>query len=179
MSHIGKKPVEVPSGVKVELNGQALKVTGPKGELSREVVPQIVVEIKDDQLLFTIKKEDKISRERWGTERALAQNMITGVSEGFERKLRLEGVGYRASGTDKKVELKLGFSHEVFVEAPEDITFEVKEKVITVRGISKEKVNQIAAEIRAIRKPNVYTGKGVRYDGEVVKLKAGKKAGGE
>lgn len=175
MSQIGKKPVKIPEGVEVKIEGQVVTVSGPKGELTRTVRPEVKVEI-DEDIKVSLKKEERRFMAYWGTERALIQNMVEGVSKGFERKLRLEGVGYRASMEDGKLDLKLGFSHDVVIEVPEGIELDVKKKVVTIMGTDKAQVNQLAAQIRKIRKPNIYTGKGVRYDGEEIKLRPGKKA---
>lgn len=176
MSHIGKKPIEVPKEAKVKIEGQKVSVSGPKGELKRELRPEIKVEQKDSQLLFSIQKDHKRAKAFWGTERALVNNMIKGVLSGFEKKLRLEGIGYRAKMENEKLILELGFSHNVEIEPLENTILAVKGKIITVSGINKAEVNQLAAKIRNIRKPNPYTGKGIRYEGEEVKLKPGKKA---
>ena len=176
MSHIGKKPIDIPEKVEVNIRGQKVSVTGPKGELHREVRPEIKVERIDNTLAFSIQEDNKQAKASWGTERALAKNMIDGVLDGFEKKLRLEGIGYRAKMEDEKLVLELGFSHSVEIVPPENINVVVKGKIITISGINKEKVNQLAAKIRSIRKPNPYTGKGVRYDDEEVRLKPGKKA---
>lgn len=176
MSHIGKKPVEIPEGVEVKIENQKVTVSGSKGELSREVRPEIGVEEKEGSVHFTLEKKTKQSPAYWGTERALFQNMVEGVSEGFSKKLRLEGVGYRASEKDGKLFLKLGFSHEVSFDIPDDLNFDIKKKVIVISGIDKGRVSQMASDIRAVRTPDAYTGKGVRFDGEKIKLKPGKKA---
>jgi len=176
MSHIGKKPIDIPEKVEVKISGQKVSVTGPKGELHREVRPEIKVERIDNTLVFSIQEDNKKAKAFWGTERALVHNMIEGVFNGFEKKLRLEGIGYRAKMEGEKLVLELGFSHNIEIVPLENISVVVKGKIITVSGINKEKVNQLAAKIRSMRKPNPYTGKGVRYDDEEVRLKPGKKA---
>ncbi len=180
MSHIGKKPIEIPGGVEVKITGQKLEVKGPKGELERKVRPEIKMEKKENQLFFTIKQEGRKSKAFWGTERAQAANMIEGVTKGFEKRLRLEGVGYRARVEDDDLVLQVGFSHEVKIPKEDNIEFEVKGKIVIISGIEKQKVSHIAGKTRKIRPPNPYTGKGIRYEGEEIKLKPGKKAvGGE
>ncbi len=180
MSHIGKKPIPVPKEVEVKVEEQTVKVKGPKGELERKIRPEIKVEQKEDQLFFSIKENTKKSNAYWGTERALIKNMIKGVTDGFEKRLRLEGVGYRARLEGDDLVLQLGFSHDVQIEKEENVNFEVKGKIIIISGPEKQKVNHLAAKIRKLRSPDPYTGKGVRYEGEEIKLKPGKKAvGGE
>ncbi len=164
----------------MKIRGQEIKVKGPKGELERGVRPEIKVDKKENQLFFSIKEEGRKSRAFWGTERAQAANMIEGVTNGFQKRLRLEGVGYRARVEDGDLILQVGFSHEVKIPKQDKIEFEVKGKIVIVSGIEKQKVSHIAGTIRKIRPPNPYTGKGIRYEGEEIKLKPGKKAvGGE
>lgn len=180
MSHIGKKPVDIPKNTEVKITDQKLKVKGPRGELEKKIRSEIKVDKKENQLLFTVKKETKKSKAFWGTERAHAANMIEGVTNGFEKRLRLEGVGYRARVEDGDLVLQVGFSHEVKIPKEENVEFEVKGKIIIISGIEKQKVSHIAGKIRKIKPPNPYTGKGIRYEGEEIKLKPGKKAiGGE
>lgn len=176
MSHIGKKPVEIPEGVEAEVKGQKVRIKGPKGELERKVRPEIKVEKKEEKIVFSIKKKGKRSKAFFGTERALVANMVKGVTEGYEKRLRLEGVGYRGNIQDGKLVLQVGFSHDVEIKIPEGLEFEVKGKVIIISGIRKDQVHQMASKIRGIRPPDPYTGKGIRYEGEEVKLKPGKKA---
>jgi len=176
MSHIGKKPIEIPKEVKINIDGQTVTITGPKGELKREVRPEVEVVVKGDNILLSMKEKTKKAKAFWGTERALLANMIEGVTKGYEKKLRLEGVGYRADVDGNKLKLKVGFSHEVEFEAPEGIELKVQGKIISVSGIRKEKVGLVASKIKKIRRPNPYTGKGIRYEGEEIKLKLGNKA---
>lgn len=175
MSRIGKKPVQIPSGVTVTLNGSTLVVKGPKGELTHEIHPNVVVKIDNDIVTFEIKEETKENKALWGLTRALTANMVQGVTEGFEKKLELVGVGYRVKTVGKNLELTVGFSHPVSVEAPAGITFEVADnKNISIQGIDKHMVGQVAANIRKIRKPEPYKGKGIKYIDEVVRRKPGK-----
>jgi large subunit ribosomal protein L6 len=176
MSRIGRVPIPVPSGVEVTVSGREIAVKGPKGNLSREVPNPITVR-KDEGVLFVERPDDeRRSRALHGLTRTLIANMVTGVTDGFAKELEIVGVGYRATAkSQSQIELALGFSHPVVIDAPEGITFEVPVPTrVTVRGIDKERVGQVAADIRKIRKPEPYKGKGVRYAGEVVLRKAGK-----
>jgi len=176
MSRIGKKPIEIPAGVKVALDGSGLKVSGPKGELVYEIRPEIAVEIRDDKILVLVKKETKDSNAYWGTTRALIACMIEGVEKEFEKTLKLVGVGYRVKKiSDRSISMTLGFSHAVEFEAPEGVALDVEgNDTIFVKGVSKQLVGQTAANIRKIRKPEPYKGKGIRYENEVVRVKPGK-----
>ena len=176
MSRIGKKPIEIPDGVDVRIEKQNIKIKGPKGELSREVLSNIAIKIKEGKIIVSPKKDDKSSKPFWGLERALIQNMIDGVHTGFQKRLELVGIGYRARMEDGDLLLELGFSHPVKVQTPKDIHISVKGKIITIEGINKAKVGITAANIKKIRKPDPYKGKGVRYLGEEIRLKPGKKA---
>lgn len=179
MSKIGKQTIQLPKDVQVRMEGSMVHVEGPKGKLSRHTFDEIEVEIKEDTLSVHPKKEklDKQTKAFWGTERSLIANMIQGVSEGFVKKLELEGVGYKASVEGNNLVLHVGFSHSVKIEAPEGITFAVEKNVVSVSGIVKEVVGQIAATIRKIRPPEPYKGTGIRYQGEHVRRKAGKRVG--
>jgi large subunit ribosomal protein L6 len=175
MSRIGKMPVTVPSGVDVEVVGTQVTVKGSKGRLSREFTDRVKFQIDDG--LVTVAREDdtRESRALHGLSRALLANMVQGVSEGYSKVLEIHGVGYRASLKGSDLELLVGFSHSVDVPAPEGIDFEVPEPTrIVVSGIDKEQVGQVAAEIRRVRPPEPYKGKGIRYAGEYVRRKAGK-----
>jgi len=175
MSKIGKKTILIPDGVKVEVIDNVVKVTGPKGVLERDTMGHVKVEIKDNKLSVKPSFNTKQGSAYWGLYRSLIANMITGVTKGFEKDLELRGVGYRAVGSGRKITLNLGFSHQVDFEAPEGITIEVTDQTkIKVKGIDKVSVGQVAANIRKLRKPEPYKGKGIRYVGEVVKIKAGK-----
>jgi large subunit ribosomal protein L6 len=176
VSRIGRKPIPIPSGVDVRLDGPHVLVSGPKGTLERQLVPEITVSREGDTLVVTRPSDERQHRALHGLTRTLVANMVTGVSDGFARELEIVGVGYRATAQGPtRLELALGFSHPVHVEAPEGITFEVPSPTrVTVRGSDKELVGQVAANIRKIRKPEPYKGKGVRYAGERVLRKAGK-----
>ena len=175
MSRIGKQSIQIPDGVEVKINNNLILVKGSKGELSQELHPDINAEIKDKEIILKL-KEGKINSAVWGTDRALVNNMITGVNKGFERRLVFEGVGFRASVSGNKLVLNLGFSHPIEIEAPKGIEFKVEKNTITVFGPDKNLVGQIAANIRANKKPEPYKGKGIRYEEEVIRRKAGKKA---
>lgn len=175
MSRIGQQPITLPSGVDFAVDGSEVKVKGPKGELRRKVHERISVAVDDGVVNVTRGDDARESRALHGLTRALLANMVTGVSEGFTRDLEIQGVGYRASLKGRDIELLVGFSHPVLMKAPEGITFEVPEPTkITVSGVDKELVGQIAADIRAARPPEPYKGKGIRYVGEYVRRKAGK-----
>jgi large subunit ribosomal protein L6 len=178
MSRIGRNPIPVPAGVTIELNEGHVKVTGPKGTLERDLPRDITVRQDEGQLLVERPTDQRQHRALHGLTRSLVNNMVVGVTDGFTRDLEIVGVGYRAAATTpNKLDLALGFSHPVSVDAPEGITFETPTPIkTTVRGIDKEAVGQVAANIRSIRKPEPYKGKGVRYAGEVVRRKAGKAA---
>lgn len=176
MSRTGKKPVAPVSGVTVAIDGRALSAKGPKGELSMQLMDIVNVEQGSDGISITPANDTREARAAWGTTRALIQNMVTGVSAGFEKKLAIQGVGYRAAMQGKDIKLSLGFSHEVIYEAPKGITLAVPVPTeIVVTGIDKQQVGQVAAEIRSWRPPEPYKGKGVRYAGEQVFRKEGKK----
>jgi large subunit ribosomal protein L6 len=175
MSRIGKMPIPVPSGVEVSVDGSTVTVKGPKGELTRTFQPTMNVAVEEGSVVVTVANEERQTNAYWGLTRSLLNNMVIGVSQGFSKKLELVGVGYRAALKGKDLELQLGYSHPVLVQAPEGITFEVPSQAeIIVSGPSKEAVGQIAADIRKWRKPEPYKGKGIRYAGEVVRRKAGK-----
>jgi large subunit ribosomal protein L6 len=176
MSRIGKKIIQIPDGVDVKINNNLISVKGPKGELSREIGSGISAELKDGNLLIGSDNDEKGSSAFWGTNQALINNIILGVKNGFEKKLTFEGVGYKAVVNGNKLVLSLGFSHPVEVEAPKGIEFKVEKNVIIVSGIDKHLVGQVAANIRLKRRVEPYKGKGIRYEKEIVRRKAGKKA---
>jgi large subunit ribosomal protein L6 len=179
MSRIGKLPVPVPENVTVELDGLHVSVKGPKGELARTMPEGVTLGIDDDgAVLVTRNGDSRLERSRHGLVRSLIHNMIVGVTDGYSKKLELVGVGYRAAAKGSDVELQVGFSHPVLIAAPEGITFDIPQATrITVSGIDKVLVGQIAANIRKVRPPEPYKGKGIKYEGEVVRRKAGKAAG--
>ncbi len=178
MSRIGKTPIDVPSGVEVTMHDRNVSVKGPQGTLRRDLPGDITVRREDSVLVVERPDDERVNRALHGLTRSLIANMVTGVTAGFSKELEIVGVGYRATlRSPGQLELALGFSHPVVVNAPEGITFEVPSPIrIVVKGIDKETVGQVAADIRKIRKPEPYKGKGVRYAGEVVQRKAGKAA---
>ena len=176
MSRIGKKPINVPKDVQVTLEKPIITVKGKLGQLSYGFLPEVDINLEGDQLIVTPLKKTKSTSALWGLTRALVANMIKGVSEGFEKRLEIEGVGYRAAMSGNKLTLTVGFSHPVELEAPEGIKISVEKNTITVSGFNKTLVGQVAANIRAIKKPEPYKGKGIHYLGEKIRRKAGKKA---
>lgn len=176
MSRIGKRTIEVPKGVTVTLDGQTVTVKGPKGERSWTVADEIEVAQGDDGLNLTMREDNQRSRAMWGLSRTLVDNMVVGVTTGFEKSLDLVGVGYRAAMKGNALSLQLGFSHDVDIQPPAGVTFAVpKQTEIKITGADKQAVGQIAAVIRKLRPPEPYKGKGVRYAGEKVRRKEGKK----
>ena len=175
MSRIGRNPILIPQGVTVTVDNSVVKVKGPKGELFVELRPEITAKVEGSTLTVTPKIDTKDTSAFWGLTRALIANMVKGVSEGFEKKLELVGVGYRAKASNGGVSLTLGFSHPVEFLAPQGIVFEVPDtQNISIKGADKQLVGQTAAKIRALRKPEPYKGKGIKYFGEKVRRKAGK-----
>lgn len=176
MSRIGKKPIVIPQGVTVEINGLQIFVHGPKGELRRELPPAIIVRIEGNEILTEPREHTKKTPALWGLTRSLVANMVTGVTAGFEKKLEFEGIGFRVVVDGDGLTLQLGFSHPVKFKTPAGITCLVEKNTITISGIDKELVGETAASVRALKKPEPYKGKGIRYKGEVIRRKAGKKA---
>lgn len=174
MSRIGKKPIEIPAGVEVKINGQNLSVKGPKGELAIVVRPEVKIEQKDNKIFLSI--TDVLANAYWGLTRALVANMIKGVVGGFQKQLEVVGVGFKAAVEGQDLVLNVGFSHPVKIKAPSGIKFSVEKTIITVEGIDKGLVGQIASDIREVKPPEPYKGKGIRYQGEQVRKKEGKKA---
>jgi len=196
MSRIGKKPIEIPKDVEVKIEDDTVTVKGPKGELQKKIRPEIRVEInpvrdsenrekskkerisngvKENEILVSPEKETKKTNAFWGLTRTLVSNMVKGVTEGYEKKLEIQGVGYKANLEGEDLILRVGFSHPVKIDKVEGIEFSVEKSIVTVSGINKELVGQISAKIRKIRPPEPYKGKGIRYVGEEVRRKAGKK----
>jgi large subunit ribosomal protein L6 len=175
MSRVGKKPVIIPSGVKVEKKDLTLSVTGPKGTLSIELHPKVIVNITEKEVTVDVAgKDNKREKALWGLFRALIQNLVDGVTKGFEKKLEVIGVGFKVAVQGTKIVMALGFSHPVEVEIPKGITAVADKNVITITGADKQQVGQFAAEIRELKKPEPYKGKGIKYIDEVVIRKAGK-----
>lgn len=187
MSRVGKKPIIIPQGVEVKLENDKIAVKGPKGELSLKIIPEIKVELKDNKIFTLVQTETKnrvktssVRRKKtnafWGLTKVLLSNMVRGVAEGYEKKLQIEGIGFKANLEGNNLVLAVGFSHPVKIEAPEGIKFSVEKNIINVSGIDKELVGQVAAKIRRVQPPEPYKGKGIRYLGEQVRKKVGKKA---
>jgi large subunit ribosomal protein L6 len=176
MSRVGKNPVPIPAGVTIDLKGQALKVKGKKGELSLVVHDDVSVAKDGDKLVFAPRTESRRARMQWGTARNLASNMVRGVSDGFTVNLEINGVGYRAQADAKMLKLQLGYSHDVEVPIPTGITIKApKPTEVEITGADRQKVGQLAAEIRSLRPPEPYKGKGIKYSTETIRRKEGKK----
>ncbi|MCB1462586.1 MAG: 50S ribosomal protein L6 [Nitratireductor sp.] len=176
MSRIGKRPVSVPSGVTATVEGQTVKAKGPKGELSYVVNDEVLVKLEDGAISVDPRDNTKDARSKWGMSRTMIENIVNGVTQGFEKKLEINGVGYRAAMQGKNLQLALGFSHDVVYEVPEGIQVATpKPTEIVVTGIDKQRVGQVAAEIRKYRGPEPYKGKGIKYADEVIVRKEGKK----
>ena len=175
MSRIGKKPVGIPEKTEVSISDNVISVKGPHGELARPLHSAVSVSVENNEVVIVPTGKSKESRALWGTYASHVKNMIQGVNEVFEKKLVVEGIGYRVNLSGKKLELLVGFSHPVVFEVPEGITVNVEKNNISISGPDKEKVGQFAAEIRAVKKPEPYKGKGIRYEDEIVRRKQGKK----
>lgn len=176
MSRVGKQIIEIPEKTDVKLVNGVLTVKGPKGELSRAFKSVVAIKIEDNKISFEPQKKDIATNALWGTYASHVTNMVKGVNEGYTTKLILEGIGYKAEVVGTSLNMALGFSHPVKVEIPAGLTVTSEKGVVTIAGINKELVTQFAAEIRSLKKPEPYKGKGFRYDGEVIKRKQGKKA---
>lgn len=174
MSRIGKLPVEIPAGVTITVGDKEIAVAGPKGTLQVPVQEKTLTKVEEKQVIITREDDEKKSKAWHGLQRSLIQNAVDGVTKGFEKKLEINGVGFRLSGGPKDIEMALGFSHPVKYSAPEGITLTTNKMEIIVSGIDKQKVGQVAAEIRALKKPEPYKGKGIKYADEVIIRKAGK-----
>ena len=174
MSRIGKQPIAIPAGVTITVDEQAITVKGPKGELSQFTMPGVNVKVDGDTVYVTRDSDEKEHRSKHGLMRTLVNNMIVGVTQGFEKKLEINGVGFRVALAGTSLKMNLGFSHEVIYALPEGIQAKVEQNTITISGISKQLVGQVAAEIRALKKPEPYKGKGIQYVGERVLRKSGK-----
>jgi large subunit ribosomal protein L6 len=178
MSRIGHKPVSIPQGVKVNVEGAVVRAEGPKGKLMQPVPVGLSAKLENNQLVISRSGDDRKLRSLHGLARALVANMVTGVKDGFERKLEIVGIGYRAQIQGRAIQLALGYSHPVIFALPEGVTAEIDRQVsITLRGADKAVLGQTAAKLRALRKPDPYKGKGIRYSNEIVRRKVGKKAG--
>ncbi len=176
MSKIGRQPILIPEGISVQLKGNNVTVVGPKGTLSKEFSKEVSIEIKNGKINVYLKKNTSSGRAAWGTTRSVIANMIEGVVNGWSKRLELVGTGYRVEVQDNTLLLTVGYSHPIKVKAPEGINFKVEKTIITVEGPDKELVGQVAAAIRNIRPPEPYKGKGIKYQDEVIRRKAGKAA---
>ncbi len=177
MSKIGKQPIKIPAGITVTIEGKEIKIKGQKGELSVPVLSGVHSVMENNEIIFSIKDSSKQHRSNWGTQRALVQNAVSGLVKDFEKILVLEGVGYRVTKEGDNLSLALGFSHPIKYAAPKGIVFEVeKNSILKIKGSDRSLVGQVAAELRAMKKPEPYKGKGFHYSDEVVRRKAGKKA---
>jgi large subunit ribosomal protein L6 len=174
MSRIGKLPIEVPAGVTITVDSDVISVKGPKGELTVPHLSDVTVSLEDNKAIVTRKDDERIAKAQHGLQRALLNNAVVGVTKGFEKKLEVNGVGYRLSGGGQQIEMSLGFSHPVTYKSPAGITLTLNKMEITVSGIDKQQVGQTAAEIRSLKKPEPYKGKGIKYADEVILRKAGK-----
>jgi large subunit ribosomal protein L6 len=178
MSRIGRKPIPIPQGVKIQVDGSTVRAEGPKGKLAQPVPAGLAPRVADGTIVIDRSGEDRRVRALHGLARALVANMVTGVKDGFERKLEIVGIGYRAQMQGKSLQLALGYSHPVLFPLPDGVTAEIdKQTAITLRGADKALLGETAAKLRALRSPDPYKGKGIRYAGEVVRRKVGKKAG--
>ena len=176
MSKIGRLPISIPAGVTVTVSGQSVSVAGPKGTIEKTLPRAVNVEVKDAQILVTVKGSSKLSMSLHGTYRSLLASDVKGVTEGWEKKLELVGTGFRAEIIGQDLSLTVGYSHPVKIEAPEGISFKIEKTIITVAGISRELVGQVSANIRAVRPPEPYKGKGIKYVDEIIRRKPGKAA---
>ena len=174
MSRIGKLPIQIPAGVTITVDSGLIKVQGPKGNLEQFITSNVTLNVEDGVLTVARNDDSKPAKSEHGLMRSLINNMVVGVTAGFEKKLEVNGVGFRVNGGGQSLEMALGFSHPVKYEAPEGITLTVNKMEITVAGINKQQVGQVAAEIRALKKPEPYKGKGIKYADEVIIRKAGK-----
>jgi large subunit ribosomal protein L6 len=178
MSRIGKKPIPIPDGVKVQIDGDVVRAEGPKGKLTQPIPPGMAAAVDGKQLVISRGDDSRTARAIHGLTRSLVANMVTGVKSGFERKLEIVGIGYRAQMQGKNIQFALGYSHPVVFPLPDGITAEIDKQVsLTLRGADKALLGQTAAKLRALRKPDPYKGKGIRYADEVIRRKVGKKAG--
>ena len=176
MSRVGKKPIQIPAGVEVKIEDGNISAKGPKGSISKEIPAGILVELKEKEITVSPKSINKRNKALWGLVRMIIFNMVDGVTKGFEKKLEMEGVGFRSNVQGNDLVLEVGFSHDVKVPAPEGIKYSMEKNVIVVSGIDKELVGQTAAVIRRVKPPEPYKGKGIRYQGEIIRRKLGKKA---
>ena len=177
MSRIGKNPIVIPEGVKIELKNNTISISGPKGVQSWSIHSSIRAEIKDDSIMIDRKDDTSLSRSLHGTTRQILNNMVIGVSDGFEKELEIIGVGYQASMDGNRLRLQIGYSHDIYFDLPEEISVTADRTIIKINGIDKQLVGSVASKIRSFRKPEPYKGKGIRYKDEYIKIKQGKTVG--
>ena len=182
MSRIGKAPIAIPAGVTVKVSGDVVTVKGPKGELSQKINPELQITVEDGHLTLTRPSDDREHRAQHGLYRALIHNMVVGVSEGYRKEMELVGVGYRAAATGQVLELSLGYSHAIYIKLPPEVKVEAKSErnknpLIILESDDKQLLGQVCAKIRSLRKPEPYKGKGIKFVGEIIRRKSGKKAG--
>ena len=174
MSRVGKQPIAIPSGVTITVDPDFVTVAGSKGTLKQFTMPGVTVEVKDNEAVVTRVNDEQVNRAKHGLMRSLVNNMVVGVSQGFSKKLEINGVGYRVAMQGADLKFNLGFSHDVIYKLPQGVTAAIEQNTITVSGIDKQQVGQVAAEIRALKKPEPYKGKGIKYAGERILRKSGK-----
>lgn len=177
MSRIGKRPISIPAGTEVKVDGGAINVKGKAGTLMRPLHPSVAIKVENNEVIVEPAGKSRLAGALWGTYASHVRNMIQGVNAPFVKKLQVEGIGYRAEMQGKHIKLQVGFSHPLLVDIPEGLTVAIEKNMISIAGPDKEKVGQFAADVRAIKKPEPYKGKGIRYEGEVIRMKQGKKAG--
>jgi large subunit ribosomal protein L6 len=176
MSKIGKKPILIPEGTEIKIDGQKVFIKGPKGQLFREIPSEIKIQVRNNKIFILPEVESIFNKKFWGTTRSILANMVNGVSKGFEKKLEIQGIGFKAAIEGDEIILNVGYSHPVKIKIPQNLKILIEKNIISVSGIDKEMVGQFAAVIRKIKTPEPYKGKGIRYLGEQVRKKAGKKA---
>ena len=177
MSRIGKRPIAIPAGTEVKVTDGEMSIKGKSGTLVRPLHPAVSIKVENNEVIVSPAGKSRLAGALWGTYASHVRNMIAGVNTPFVKKLQVEGIGYRAEMQGKQIKLQVGFSHPVMVEIPGDVTVTIEKNVISISGADKEKVGQFAADVRSIKKPEPYKGKGIRYEGEVIRMKQGKKAG--
>ena len=177
MSRIGKRPIAIPAGTEVSVSQGGISIKGKAGTLVRPLHPAVVIKVENNEVIVEPAGKSRLAGALWGTYASHVRNMIQGVNTPFVKKLQVEGIGYRAEMQDKLIKLQIGFSHPVLVPIPEGLTVAIEKNIISITGPDKERVGQFAADVRAVKKPEPYKGKGIRYEGEVIRMKQGKKAG--
>ena len=177
MSRIGKKPIAIPAGTEVSVSQGGISIKGKAGTLARPLHPAVAIKVENNEVIVEPAGKSRLAGALWGTYASHVRNMIQGVNTPFVKKLQVEGIGYRAELQGREIKLQVGYSHPVIVSIPDGLTVAIEKNIISITGTDKERVGQFAADVRAIKKPEPYKGKGIRYDGEVIRMKQGKKAG--